>query len=155
MSQNVTAPTDNALRRRGERSKPGAGPLRSSSGRACSDRGLRHRRRRSPDRRTDPAPATAAGETAEKAGHPGTGITAYDYAHLLRQMPQATRTYGLAYAIGAAWLMTAIHPAVVAALTALAAGATVLVALFVTLARMMRINEGDAMVNMVRARLGR
>ncbi|MFK0153374.1 murein biosynthesis integral membrane protein MurJ [Streptomyces sp. NPDC090493] len=53
------------------------------------------------------------------------------------------------------WLMTAIHPHVVAALTALAAGAAVLIALFVPLARLMRVDEVDAMVHMVRARLGR
>ncbi|MFD3584203.1 murein biosynthesis integral membrane protein MurJ [Streptomyces sp. NPDC058683] len=55
----------------------------------------------------------------------------------------------------AAWLMTVIHTPAVAALTALAAGATVMIALFIPLARLMRINEVNAMVNMVRARLGR
>ncbi|MFJ9633547.1 murein biosynthesis integral membrane protein MurJ [Streptomyces sp. NPDC101175] len=55
----------------------------------------------------------------------------------------------------AVWLMTAIHAPAVAALTALTAGATVLIALFIPLARMMRINEVNAMVTMVRARLGR
>ncbi|SEE34895.1 putative peptidoglycan lipid II flippase [Streptomyces sp. Ag109_O5-10] len=55
----------------------------------------------------------------------------------------------------AGWLMTAIHTPAVAALTALAVGSTVLIALFVLLARLMRISEVDAMVNMARARLGR
>jgi putative peptidoglycan lipid II flippase len=55
----------------------------------------------------------------------------------------------------AAWLMTAVQAPAVAALTALAAGATVLIALFLLLARVLRISEVDAMVNMVRTRLGR
>lgn len=55
----------------------------------------------------------------------------------------------------AAWLMTAVHAPAVAALAALAAGATVLIALFVLLARVLRIGEVDAMVNMVRTRIGR
>ncbi|MGY5011583.1 murein biosynthesis integral membrane protein MurJ [Streptomyces sp. 900105755] len=55
----------------------------------------------------------------------------------------------------AARLMTAVHAPAVAALTALAAGATVLIALFLLLARVLRISEVDAMVDMVRTRLGR
>ncbi|MFJ3801415.1 murein biosynthesis integral membrane protein MurJ [Streptomyces sp. NPDC090088] len=73
------------------------------------------------------------------------------YARLIGAALPASLAAGLV----AARLMTAMHPPAVAALTALAAGATVLIALFVLLARMMRIEEVNAMVHMVRARLGR
>ncbi|MGW4443580.1 murein biosynthesis integral membrane protein MurJ [Streptomyces sp. NPDC004682] len=43
--------------------------------------------------------ATAAGAAAEKTGHPGTGITAYNYALLLWQMPQAIITVSIMTAI--------------------------------------------------------
>ncbi|MFF4405164.1 murein biosynthesis integral membrane protein MurJ [Streptomyces sp. NPDC001404] len=43
--------------------------------------------------------ATAAGATAEKAGHPGTGITAYNFALQLWQMPQAIITVSVMTAV--------------------------------------------------------
>ncbi|MEU6766490.1 murein biosynthesis integral membrane protein MurJ [Streptomyces sp. NPDC046853] len=43
--------------------------------------------------------ATSAGATAEKLGHPGTGITAYNYALLLWQMPQAIITVSVMTAV--------------------------------------------------------
>ncbi|MFD8412643.1 murein biosynthesis integral membrane protein MurJ [Streptomyces sp. NPDC059650] len=43
--------------------------------------------------------ATWAGSVAEKQGHPGTGITAYNYALLLWQMPQAIITVSVMTAV--------------------------------------------------------
>ncbi|MFC9582815.1 murein biosynthesis integral membrane protein MurJ [Streptomyces yangpuensis] len=43
--------------------------------------------------------ATWAGAVAEKQGHPGTGITAYNYALLLWQMPQAIITVSVMTAV--------------------------------------------------------
>ncbi|MFF7210847.1 murein biosynthesis integral membrane protein MurJ [Streptomyces sp. NPDC008238] len=43
--------------------------------------------------------ATAAGAAAEKAGHEGTGITAFNYALLLWQMPQAIITVSVMTAV--------------------------------------------------------
>lgn len=43
--------------------------------------------------------ATSAGATAEALGHPGTGITAYNYALLLWQMPQAIITVSVMTAV--------------------------------------------------------
>lgn len=43
--------------------------------------------------------ATSAGATAEGLGHPGTGITAYNYALLLWQMPQAIITVSVMTAV--------------------------------------------------------
>ncbi|MFJ4775185.1 murein biosynthesis integral membrane protein MurJ [Streptomyces sp. NPDC088762] len=43
--------------------------------------------------------ATWAGSIAEKQGHPGTGITAYNYALLLWQMPQAIITVSVMTAV--------------------------------------------------------
>ncbi|MFJ3190195.1 murein biosynthesis integral membrane protein MurJ [Streptomyces halstedii] len=43
--------------------------------------------------------ATAAGATADEQGHPGTGITAYNYALLLWQMPQAIITVSVMTAV--------------------------------------------------------
>lgn len=43
--------------------------------------------------------ATSAGATAEDLGHPGTGITAYNYALLLWQMPQAIITVSVMTAV--------------------------------------------------------
>ncbi|GGV49702.1 lipid II flippase MurJ [Streptomyces longisporoflavus] len=43
--------------------------------------------------------ATSAGATAEELGHPGTGITAYNYALLLWQMPQAIITVSVMTAV--------------------------------------------------------
>ncbi|MEU6823916.1 murein biosynthesis integral membrane protein MurJ [Streptomyces atriruber] len=43
--------------------------------------------------------ATSAGATAEDHGHPGTGITAYNYALLLWQMPQAIITVSVMTAV--------------------------------------------------------
>jgi putative peptidoglycan lipid II flippase len=43
--------------------------------------------------------ATSAGSTAEAAGHTGTGITAYNYAYLLWQMPQAIITVSVMTAV--------------------------------------------------------
>ncbi|MBW5480740.1 murein biosynthesis integral membrane protein MurJ [Streptomyces bambusae] len=43
--------------------------------------------------------ATWAGSLAEKQGHPGTGITAYNYALLLWQMPQAIITVSVMTAV--------------------------------------------------------
>lgn len=43
--------------------------------------------------------ATSAGATADRQGHPGTGITAYNYALLLWQMPQAIITVSVMTAV--------------------------------------------------------
>ncbi|NBE51762.1 murein biosynthesis integral membrane protein MurJ, partial [Streptomyces boluensis] len=43
--------------------------------------------------------ATSAGFTADHQGHPGTGITAYNYAFLLWQMPQAIITVSVMTAV--------------------------------------------------------